>query len=28
LVQHTKTGKHIPNFHKLYPRAIKYIKWS
>jgi hypothetical protein len=27
LIKHTKTGKNIPNGHKIYPRAIKYAKW-
>jgi hypothetical protein len=26
LVQNTKTGKNIPNFHKLYQMSIKYSK--
>jgi hypothetical protein len=27
LTQHTKTVKNIPNDHKIYQTAIKYIKW-
>jgi hypothetical protein len=27
MVQHTKTGKIVPNGHKLYQTAIKYTKW-
>jgi hypothetical protein len=26
-VQHTKTGKNIPNDHKIYQKAIKYTIW-
>jgi hypothetical protein len=25
--KHTKTGKYVPNDHKLYQTAIKYAKW-
>jgi hypothetical protein len=28
LAQHTKTGNHVPNDHKMYQMAIKYSKWS
>jgi hypothetical protein len=28
LVQHTKTGKNIPNNHKIYQLATKYTKWQ
>jgi hypothetical protein len=27
LVQNTKTGKNIPNCHKMYQMAIKYFQW-
>jgi hypothetical protein len=27
LVQNTKTGRNIPNDHKVYQMAIKYFKW-
>jgi hypothetical protein len=27
LVQYSKTGKNIPNDHKINPKAIKYTKW-
>jgi hypothetical protein len=27
LVQHTKTGKNVPNYHKIYQMSIKYTKW-
>jgi hypothetical protein len=27
LVQHTKTGKNIPNDHKIFQMAIKYFQW-
>jgi hypothetical protein len=27
LVQNTKTGKNIPNYHELYQMDIKYNKW-
>jgi hypothetical protein len=26
-VQHTKTGKNIPNDNKIYQMAIKYFQW-
>jgi hypothetical protein len=26
LVQHTKTGRNIPNYHKIYPMATKYTQ--
>jgi hypothetical protein len=26
LVQDTKTGKNVPNEHKMYPMVIKYTK--
>jgi hypothetical protein len=28
LAQHTKTGKNIPNYHKLYQMAIKYTTYQ
>jgi hypothetical protein len=28
LVQNTKTGENIPNYHKLYQMAIKYFQWQ
>jgi hypothetical protein len=27
LVQHTKTGKNVPNNHKIYQMATKHTKW-
>jgi hypothetical protein len=27
LVQNTKTGKNIPNYHKIYQVAVKYLQW-
>jgi hypothetical protein len=27
LVQNTKTGKILPNYHKIYQMAIKYFQW-
>jgi hypothetical protein len=28
LVQHSKMAENIPNIHKIYQMAAKYIKWS
>jgi hypothetical protein len=27
LLQNTKTGKNIPNYHKIYQMAIEYFQW-
>jgi hypothetical protein len=28
LVKNTKTGRNIPNCHKIFPMAVKQTKWS
>jgi hypothetical protein len=27
-LQHTKIGKYVPNYHKIYQIDLKYIKWT
>jgi hypothetical protein len=27
MIQHTKTGKNLPNDYKIYQMAIKYFQW-